>query len=107
MAWFGGGIDAATAQRILKNQYRIEQKLDALLAAFAIESEVPVHEASPLGPDAEQRAVDAEARVSDAEQRAVDAEQRAVDAEQRALTAEERAAARAIAAEARTSTYTS
>ena len=56
MAWFGGGIDAATAQRILKNQHRIEQKLDALLAAFAIESEVPVHEASPLGLDAEQRA---------------------------------------------------
>jgi ribosomal protein L7/L12 len=56
MAWFGGGIDAATARRILKNQQRIEQKLDALLAAFAIESEAPVLEASPLGLDVEQRA---------------------------------------------------
>lgn len=37
MGLFGGGVDPSQIARMLENQRRIEQKLDALLAAFAIE----------------------------------------------------------------------
>ncbi len=54
MFW-SSGVDAHMLRQILENQGRIERKLDALLAAFEIETQVPkVSEVGPFGLDADR-----------------------------------------------------